>query len=1022
MVEINDDVVAPDYKLPEAMKKFIDDYDADMKYKEELKNTQIPAIADFRKEMGLSGKKAPKFKGNDIEFQAEIEKLIKNNPVAQVAIKDMMARSGGDLSKIMNNLQRNDKLYNTNTRGQFQSYTYVVSGLNPVREDKTALYPSNYIRPRPTYDIRYNATDVFDAKTDKGETFVSLLEELRDKGESYPNITKIYDLNAEGKKEFNNEYYNSLSDLQKTIIQIQADNKGNSLRTIVHELTHYGFKTLNDRGYIDDATFKNLSSNQNFGFDYGISPFSPYKKELPDGTEVPHYSKEHILIKEFLAPNGSILPQTDLQRLSQASMADLNSINKKEAAEEFARREVNEALLLNSIDNPNVDVSTRDPNRGPYTSLYFRNYYNKNQGENNVPIFQAGDENDMNEIERTAYDKIVEKYLNLPETEFDRAMINFYSTEYATDVYTPGLPDYFGEKTNPLLGTEPMETSTPQYQFQKKKKVRSSAPFNLDYSNATRGGRGNAAAYVEKRLKLEPEQQTIITNLKNSAETAANQWLSENDNPETIEAKNDLNPRLGYESGQDYLNETKNNFFEPETYTGPVPELMAEGGPVMALEEQTEMAFGAGPSRVDPVSGNEVPPGALPEEVRDDIPARLSEGEYVVPADVLQFFGIKFFEDLRTQAKTELAGLESNGRMGGEPVEDQEELPFSLDELETFDDEQPIDANKGGMIRGYEPGGLVTEMSTGTASVVKTYVNEAGLKMYIRFINGIAVPPVPPGYFEEGAAVTPVETVAPVQSEEGENNPDNGPPVKLSLADIIKSSLNPPMKLPGFGMLGAASKIIDSLFPTNSTSQIMAYVNKYGTLPASGRGVKAKPGQPEIGDGFAVHPPGHLLEGTIVREMTSADTIKPGELNTFRTIIFPAYKNNTNEDGTLNSKGYSNTISSVIGSDGTVMGTEKTFTPGTTSKSFQDASDMASDTSAKGIVARDKKVKELMKPYEDTTPVVTGDNENADNAQYSDPTGGMPDKDTARGQAQGKGYIGGAGFNKGGLASKRKKK
>ena len=29
---------------------------------------------------------------------------------------------------------------------------------------------------------------------------------------------------------------------------------------------------------------------------------------------------------------------------------------------------------------------------------------------------------------------------------------------------------------------------------------------------------------------------------------------------------------------------------------------------------------------VDPVSGNEVPPGSLAEEVRDDIPAQLSEG------------------------------------------------------------------------------------------------------------------------------------------------------------------------------------------------------------------------------------------------------------------------------------------------------------------------------------------------------------------------------------------------------------
>ena len=36
---------------------------------------------------------------------------------------------------------------------------------------------------------------------------------------------------------------------------------------------------------------------------------------------------------------------------------------------------------------------------------------------------------------------------------------------------------------------------------------------------------------------------------------------------------------------------------------------------------------------VDPVSGNEVPPGSTQEEVRDDIPAQLSEGEFVKPAD-----------------------------------------------------------------------------------------------------------------------------------------------------------------------------------------------------------------------------------------------------------------------------------------------------------------------------------------------------------------------------------------------------
>ena len=49
----------------------------------------------------------------------------------------------------------------------------------------------------------------------------------------------------------------------------------------------------------------------------------------------------------------------------------------------------------------------------------------------------------------------------------------------------------------------------------------------------------------------------------------------------------------------------------------------------------------------DPVSGNEVPSGSLAKEVRDDIPAQLSEGEYVVPADVVRYFGVRVFEDMR---------------------------------------------------------------------------------------------------------------------------------------------------------------------------------------------------------------------------------------------------------------------------------------------------------------------------------------------------------------------------------------
>ena len=106
-----------------------------------------------------------------------------------------------------------------------------------------------------------------------------------------------------------------------------------------------------------------------------------------------------------------------------------------------------------------------------------------------------------------------------------------------------------------------------------------------------------------------------------------------------------------------------------------LPNTYAQGG-LTSMNDQTQMAFALGgeAETVDPVSGNDVPPGSLPEEVRDDIDARLSEGEYVVPADVVRYFGVKFFEDLRSQAKMGLQQMDADGRIGGEPIEPQQGL------------------------------------------------------------------------------------------------------------------------------------------------------------------------------------------------------------------------------------------------------------------------------------------------------------------------------------------------------------
>lgn len=125
----------------------------------------------------------------------------------------------------------------------------------------------------------------------------------------------------------------------------------------------------------------------------------------------------------------------------------------------------------------------------------------------------------------------------------------------------------------------------------------------------------------------------------------------------------------------------------------------SEGG--MALEEQMNMNFGDVPDNtigIDPVSGNEIPMGSTAENVRDDIPANLSEGEIVVAADVVNFHGVKLFEDLRAEAKMGYQDMAQDGRMGGEPMDDEMGMDIELSELdlEVMDDEAPVQMNRGG--------------------------------------------------------------------------------------------------------------------------------------------------------------------------------------------------------------------------------------------------------------------------------------------------------------------------------------
>ena len=140
----------------------------------------------------------------------------------------------------------------------------------------------------------------------------------------------------------------------------------------------------------------------------------------------------------------------------------------------------------------------------------------------------------------------------------------------------------------------------------------------------------------------------------------------------------------------------------------------------MALSNQMEMFEDGGlkdeGGMTDEVSGNDVPSGSTREEVRDDIPAQLSEGEFVFPADVVRFLGLEKLMQMRQKAKMGLQKMESMGQMGNsDEATMPDDMPFDLNDLdmqEDVDNEEDVEYNKGGVVKAavgaYVPPALPT--------------------------------------------------------------------------------------------------------------------------------------------------------------------------------------------------------------------------------------------------------------------------------------------------------------------------
>ena len=134
---------------------------------------------------------------------------------------------------------------------------------------------------------------------------------------------------------------------------------------------------------------------------------------------------------------------------------------------------------------------------------------------------------------------------------------------------------------------------------------------------------------------------------------------------------------------------------------------------------------------VDPISGNDVPSGSTQEEVRDDIPAQLSEGEFVFPADVVRYLGLEKLMTLRQEAKQGLKTMEDMGQMGNsEEATMRDDMPFDINDIDMEDEEEynseDMEMAQGGVVyaaTGF--GGTVTSAGPNITTKASNFGNTA---------------------------------------------------------------------------------------------------------------------------------------------------------------------------------------------------------------------------------------------------------------------------------------------------------
>ena len=118
------------------------------------------------------------------------------------------------------------------------------------------------------------------------------------------------------------------------------------------------------------------------------------------------------------------------------------------------------------------------------------------------------------------------------------------------------------------------------------------------------------------------------------------------------------------------------------------PMEMYQGGMPCGCDGDEECGCGGG-MMSDPVSGNPIPPGSSAENVRDDIEAMISEGEYVLPANVVKWHGLKHIMEMQEEAEMGLMGMTDMGLI--QYAESTEPDSEGVEDAQVSDEGDPIE-------------------------------------------------------------------------------------------------------------------------------------------------------------------------------------------------------------------------------------------------------------------------------------------------------------------------------------------